>query len=77
VDGEGTLWFGTGSGVSRFDRQNWTTYTAKDGLAQNIVKAIAVNGEGALWFGTGSGVSRFDGQNWTTYTEEDGLMLSH
>ena len=35
------------------------SYTAKDGLAQNNVKAIAVDREGALWFGASGGVSRF------------------
>jgi ligand-binding sensor domain-containing protein len=73
VDGEGALWFGTDSGVSRFDGQTWTTYTAEDGLAADEITAMAVDGEGALWFGTngsgwspmfggplGSGVSRFD-----------------
>jgi sugar lactone lactonase YvrE len=27
---DGALWFGTDSGVSRFDGKGWTTYTAAD-----------------------------------------------
>src|SRR5690348_937521 len=38
VDGNGALWFGTrGGGVSRYDSETgaWTTFTEKDGLADN------------------------------------------
>jgi sugar lactone lactonase YvrE len=73
VDGEGALWFGTSGGVSRFDGDNWTTYTVEDGLADNSVGGIVADREGLLWFGTSGGVSRFDGENWTTYTVADGL----
>ncbi len=46
----------------------WTTYTTRDGLANNQVHAIAVGPDNALWFGTiGGGVSRFDREGWTTY----------
>jgi hypothetical protein len=49
----------------------WTTYTA-DGLASNIVQAIAVEGHN-IWFGTNQGVSVFDGTTWTTYDTFDRL----
>lgn len=76
---DGTLWSaGAGgwrgntyvsyNGVSRFDGETWTTYTAADGLLRNEVRAIAVSPDGALWFGTQAGVSRFDGERWTAYT---------
>jgi ligand-binding sensor domain-containing protein len=53
----------------------WTTYTEKDGLAGNLVTALAVGPDGTLWAGTSnSGISRFDGQTWTTYTTRDGLL---
>jgi sugar lactone lactonase YvrE len=75
VSPDGVAWFGTdGYGLSRFDGQNWITYTEKDGLADNHVKSLAVAPDGTMWIGTfGYGVSRFDGQNWTTYTSQDGL----
>lgn len=35
---DGTMWFGTwGGGVSRFDGQDWKTYTTEDGLATNYI----------------------------------------
>jgi hypothetical protein len=52
----------------------WRTYTTADGLANNDVRAVALDGAGHLWFGTyGGGVSEFDGDRWRTYTTADGL----
>ena len=70
---DGTLWFGTDSGLSRFDPTSpeagaWTTYTVADGLAGNKITALAVAPDGALWVGTTSGLSRFDGATWQRYT---------
>jgi ligand-binding sensor domain-containing protein len=96
VDGGGQLWFGTyGGGVSVLDHggtpldkndDTWTTFTESDGLADNIVYAVAVHGGGWLWFGTyGGGVSVLDhggtpfdkgGDTWTTFTESDGLAYN-
>ncbi len=75
LDRDGDKWFGTwGGGVSRFDGEKWTNFTAEDGLAGDIVYAVTLDPhDGALWFGTNHGVSRFDGQNWTSIKKQDGL----
>ena len=73
VDGAGNIWFGTNSGVSKFDGNHWTTYNENDGLASNTVYAIAVDSANELWFGGDKGVSQFDGANWTIDTPADGL----
>ena len=73
-DREGSLWFGTRSGVSRYDGQTWTTFGKGDGLASNSISSILRDREGHLWFGTDdSGVSRYDGEIWTTFSKDDGL----
>jgi hypothetical protein len=64
--------------VSRFEPQTgqWRTFTAKEGLAGDSVRAIHQSPEGALWFGTdGGGVSRFEPQTeqWRTFTTKEGL----
>jgi|AP82_1055514.scaffolds.fasta_scaffold240243_2 hypothetical protein len=47
VDREGLLWFGTdGSGVSRYDGNEFKTFTTRDGLAGNSVRSIYRTGEG-------------------------------
>ena len=61
-DREGHLWVGAGDGVSRYDGQAWTTFTAQDGLAHDQLTSIVQDREGHLWFATVVGVSRYDGQ---------------
>lgn len=70
-----TIWAGTwGGGASRFDGKSWVNYTTKDGLAGNIVYAIARDVKGVLWFGTNNGVSRYDGKTWRSFGRLSGLL---
>jgi ligand-binding sensor domain-containing protein len=92
VDGAGRLWVGTyDGGVSVLDHGGtpfdkiddaWATFSTADGLADNYVRAIAVDGAGRVWFGTGGGVSVLDHDDtpfdrsddaWATFTTADGL----
>ncbi|MEO6301991.1 MAG: two-component regulator propeller domain-containing protein, partial [Bacteroidia bacterium] len=70
IDAAGNKWFATNMGVSKFDGVNWTVYTTANGLANNIVSALAIDQNNNFWFGTwGGGVSRFNGNQWTTFTQ--------
>lgn len=74
VDRSDRVWAGTwGGGVSRFDGARWSNLTTADGLAGNIVFALAEDADGALWFGTDQGLSRYDGKHWQTFRRADGL----
>lgn len=74
VDKDDRVWAGTwGGGVSRFDGTRWSNLTTADGLAGNIVFAMAEDARGALWFGTDQGLSRYDGKAWRTFRRADGL----
>lgn len=74
VDGADRVWAGTwGGGASRFDGERWTNLTAADGLAGDIVFAIAEDARGHLWFGTDQGLSRYDGKVWQNFRRADGL----
>lgn len=67
IDPRGVKWIGTwGGGVARFDGSTWTNYTTEDGLAGNVVYAIAQDPTGRLWFGTNHGLSTYDGRTWAT-----------
>lgn|GEM_PF-451627 len=74
-DRAGNLWFGTdGEGAHRYDGAAFTSYTAAEGLAGNMVRAITGDRHGNIWLGTnGDGASRFDGTSFTTFTSTDGL----
>ena len=70
---DGTMWFGTASGVSCYDGSEFRNFTAKDGLANDMVNVIYGDTDGVLWFGTNGGVSRYDGSEFVNFTTEDGL----
>lgn len=75
----GIIWVGTlGGGLHRFDRSKEViaTYTAKDGLPNNIVHSILEDSEGNLWISTTKGLSRYTRSTNTfrTYRESAGLQ---
>lgn len=63
---DGTVWVGTGEGVSSFDGDTWTTHRNPKGV---YIHSIAAAPDGTLWFGSWSRIFRFDGETWTKYTE--------
>ena len=74
IDRSDVLWAGTwGGGLARFDGKKWSNFTESDGLAGDIVYALAEDETGVLWVGTNKGLSRFDGNGWQTYGRHEGL----
>jgi ligand-binding sensor domain-containing protein/signal transduction histidine kinase len=55
-DRGGSVWVGTGGGLSRFRRGRWTTWTAKQGLPDGGVQGIVEDDRAGLWLMTGSGI---------------------
>ncbi|MDH3658958.1 MAG: regulator [Alphaproteobacteria bacterium] len=55
---DGTLWFGTNHGLSRFDGESWLTFDQSDGLPEEHVYAIALDPGGDVWIGVKGGVLR-------------------
>lgn len=55
-DRGGSVWVGTGAGLSRFRRGRWTTWTAKQGLPDGGVQGIVEDDRNGLWLMTGSGI---------------------
>lgn len=55
---DGTLWFGTNKGASRYDGKTWQTFDRRSGLIGDNVFAIAIDPNNEIWLGTKGGVSR-------------------
>ncbi len=61
-DSRGNFWFGSwNEGVCRYDGTNFTYFTAKDGLADDQVRAIREDRHGIVWFECATGLTGFDG----------------
>ncbi len=77
-DQEGTMWFGTQSGIAIYDGTTWEimTTTTHPGLADNNVSSILVTKEGNVWAAGDFGASFYNGATWTTYKAADGLGSS-
>jgi len=80
-DESSVLWIGTnGGGLNRFDKvkNQYTHYTEKNGLANNVVNGILADKGGNLWISTGKGISKFNIKNekFTNYIAKDGLQGS-
>jgi signal transduction histidine kinase len=59
LDREGVLWIGSaGSGLVRFHENRWTTYTERDGLANNRIGYLLDDDTGHLWMGSSRGLMR-------------------
>lgn len=51
-DRQGLLWFGTQSGLGRWDGKQWKLFTTRDGLSGDSVRAMVDDNEGNLWIAT-------------------------
>jgi ligand-binding sensor domain-containing protein/signal transduction histidine kinase len=68
----GQLWAGTQNGLARRDGQNWKMFTARDGLSENVVRAMAEDAEGNLWVGTENhGLNFFKEGKFISYHAQD------
>ncbi|MDQ1351253.1 MAG: Helix-turn-helix protein [Acidobacteriota bacterium] len=75
-DKSGYIWFGTQSGLVRFDGVAFRVYTRWDTpyLKSDRITALYEDGSGGLWVGTdGGGLSLMKNLQWTSYTTKEGL----
>jgi signal transduction histidine kinase/ligand-binding sensor domain-containing protein/DNA-binding response OmpR family regulator len=65
VDSSGKIWFSTDrGGICRYnkDENNFTSYSLKDGLPDDVVYKILEDKFHNLWFGTNNGLVKFNSQ---------------
>jgi ligand-binding sensor domain-containing protein len=77
LDSSGNYWFGTQTGLWKFDGTRYTHYHRyNSGLGSNSIYDIAINNQGLIWIASGDGISRFDGTNWTNYDSSNSPLWS-
>ncbi len=59
-DPNGHLWFGTWVGAYEWSDSILAHYDTRDGLAADIVQAVAVDRDGDVWLGTRGGLTKFE-----------------
>lgn len=78
-DAEGNMWFASMShgGVSQFDGDEFTHFSIKDGLSDDMVRTIYNDKSGKIWIGfkgsENSGLTVYDGKTFKKYSVKDGL----
>jgi signal transduction histidine kinase/ligand-binding sensor domain-containing protein len=73
VDRAGTLWIAANTGVMRRTadgKVRW--FGEKDGLPDNVVRAVASDRDGNLWAGTNNGLARLEHGRFVSAAEADG-----
>ena len=72
-DSKGNMWFGTTKGLFTFDGENQQQYTSKEGLAHDVVTALAEDSLGRIWVGYNNGqLTIFQNETFETFEAEEG-----
>ncbi|UCF33242.1 MAG: PAS domain-containing protein [Phycisphaerales bacterium] len=73
---DNVFWFGTLSGLARFDGKSWTYWTTRNGLKADKVFTLAADANDRLWFGDQeNGLGFIDAKDRPHYlTRADGLI---
>ena len=82
VDKNDVVWIGTDRGLIRFDREDFTLFTASNSpLAENAVWSLAVGQDNALWLAScrfkSGGLMKYDGVHWTLFTPDNSELPFH
>lgn len=71
-DSKGNYWFGTQSGLSRYDSDGLIYFDLKNQLSQGVtVHVILEDKSGVIWIGYGGGIAKYDRGYFTNYHEKD------
>lgn len=74
-ENHGRVWIGTNEGLSscNMEGQEWSRYSEKNVLPNNVIRCLTMDNSGNLWVGTPSGVVMYDGETWKKFDESNGL----
>ena len=75
ADTSGAVWLATaGAGICRLVHGAWSTFTSRDGLPDNQVRALFIDHEETVWIGTyGGGLNALYDAKFASYSRTSGL----
>lgn len=53
--------------AAQYEEKNFTRYTVKDGLSDNLINCLQQDDQGYMWIGTDAGLNRFDGNSFRNF----------
>jgi ligand-binding sensor domain-containing protein len=65
ADSAGCVWAAMDYCIARYNGSRWDFFSAKDGMASNIIRSITVDREGTVWVGGNATLSGFNGSEWS------------
>ncbi len=69
---DGSYWFVSKNGISKYDKGEFKNFTTSDGLKDNNIKCVMEDVEGNLFFGAdGGGLIKFTNEDFVSYTQND------
>lgn len=69
---DGSIWAGTQGGLARLDGSGWRSFTGRDGVPGDGVRAVVEDRDGVVWLGTaGAGLGQFRGGKFVPVTPPD------
>ena len=75
-DSKGNFWFGTQSGLSRYDKNGLVYFVLKDYNGQKVTVHVIIEDKiGNIWIGYDRGIAKFDGNYFTMYYEKDIMKI--
>lgn len=73
-DNSGALWLTGDSGLFRFYKGNFDSFSNADGLSDDIVFTAYQDKEGNLWVGTHPGLDQFSEAKFINYSSSEGML---
>ena len=71
---DGSIWFVSKNGISKYFDGLIKNFTSKDGLNDNNIKTVIEDNESNLFLGSdGGGLIKFTNENFISYTQADGI----
>ncbi len=75
-DSKGNFWFGTQSGLCRYDKNGLVYFVLKDYNGQKVTVHVIIEDKiGNIWIGYDRGIAKFDGNYFTMYYEKDIMKI--